>query len=72
MRPSAVYRPSEQARYRVCQCEPAAVSHGQSCRRKRERQTSLFLWVQRKHVALYTWLKARLLAARVTLKGTSK
>ena len=41
MRPSAVYRPSEQARYRVCQCEPAAVSHGQSCRRKRERQTSL-------------------------------
>ena len=27
-----------QARYRVCQCEPAAVWDGQSCRRRRREQ----------------------------------
>ena len=36
MRPSAVYKPSRQARYRVCQCELAAVF-----RRHREQQTFL-------------------------------
>ena len=48
MRPSAVYRPSGQLstcqpQYRVCQCEPAAVWHGQSCRRRRRREQQTFV-----------------------------
>ena len=32
-----------QPQYRVCQCEPAAVWHGQSCRRRRRREQQTFV-----------------------------